>query len=82
MNWLSEPIAIISFLLGSGGVTTMIAAWFGWRAKREEHAHPPAVPATIQQERLALQIERLTNAIERAVQLFELHKLIEGMRPK
>lgn len=81
---LSHPAALIVFLIGSGGLTTLITAWIGWRQKHDDRQPTPAVVLADRQafDRLGAQVERLADLIEKALERYELIKMIESMRSK
>lgn len=47
---LADGYQALAFLLGSGGMTTIIAAWLGWRTKRTDALPKPLAPVPIQIE--------------------------------
>jgi hypothetical protein len=76
---LSHPAALLIFLIGSGGLTTLVTAWFGWKKKHEENKEPSLATVFADRlafERLAAQVERLADLLERAIDKFELHQML------
>jgi hypothetical protein len=85
-----KAVAIVVFLIGSGGLTTIVAAWFGARNKKNDHKETPAPSPhlaglfadRVAVERLTFQLERVGDLIERGLDKLELHELLASLRRK
>jgi hypothetical protein len=80
---LTNPVALLIYLIGGGGLTTLVTAWFGWKRKREENAETKAslyVADKLTFDKLSAQVERLADLIEQAIEKYDLHMLVKSMK--
>lgn len=79
-------VAVLVFLLGGGGLTTIVAAWFGWKHKKQDDREqvPTGFSAMFADrfvfERLIDRIDRLNSTLERALEKYEFHLMIESLK--
>jgi hypothetical protein len=85
---INSPATLLLFLIGSGGLTTLLTAWIGWRQKRDDDnkTKEPALSVAFADrlafERLANQVERVADLIEKAMSRDEMIRMIDSMRDK
>jgi hypothetical protein len=72
-------------LFGTGGITTVIVAWLGWRKSKQEHESPNAQFSAMFADRLAIDhlsvnLEKLSDSINKAIEKYDFHQMVETLR--
>ena len=73
MDELSAGYKTLVFLIGSGGATTIIAAYLGWRSNHQDHAHQAPVPIQIESPWL------IQNLLTMARDIQEIRRAVDGL---
>jgi hypothetical protein len=60
------------FLVGGGGITTILAAWLGWRSSKKSNQQPPPTPIQVESPWMVIELNTMSNMLQ------ELRREVQG----